>query len=92
MERLYIEEKQKSKQSVMKNKEIAKKKKKMNILIIVKTAMDSKDFVKINQLLKQVQGEKYYPNIFKVANDKSNIIIDYLEKEKLIYEIYTENE
>ena len=66
-------------------------KKTTSTLIIVKTAMDSKDYVKINQLLKQNQGEKFAPNIFKIATDKSKVIIEYLKKEGLNYEVYTEN-
>lgn len=57
-------------------------------LIIVKTAMASRDYVLINQLLKQIQGEKHAPNIFKVPATKSEVIIEYLKKEELIYEIY----
>jgi len=59
-------------------------------LIIVKTAMASTDYVKINQLLKQIQGEKHAPNIYKVLSNKSEVIIKYLKKEKLNYEIYNE--
>ncbi|CAG8435228.1 5940_t:CDS:2 [Ambispora gerdemannii] len=60
-------------------------------LIIVKTAMTSSDYVKINQLLKQIQGEKYTSNIYKVPTAKSEAIIKYLEQEQLNYEIYWKN-
>lgn len=61
-------------------------------LIIVKTAMTGEDYVKINQILKQIQGEKRTPNIYKIPATKSKVIIKYLEKEKINYEIYTKNE
>jgi len=67
-------------------------KKTTSTLIIIKTAMSGADYAKINDLLKQIQGEKFAPNIFKIATDKCATITDYLEKEKIIYETYTKNE
>ena len=57
-------------------------------LIYVKSTMEPKDYSTIRSILKQEQGEKIAPYIFKISDTK--IIKDYLDKERITYEIYQE--
>ena len=48
--------------------------------------MEPKNYSTIRSILKQEQGEKIAPYIFKVSDTKA--IQEYLDKERITYEIY----
>jgi hypothetical protein len=50
--------------------------------------MEPKNYSTIRSILKQAQGEKIAPYIFKLAETKS--LQAYLDKERIIYEVYQE--
>ena len=50
--------------------------------------MEPKDYSTIRSILKQEQGEKIAPYIFKLKSTQT--IKDYLDQEKITYEIYQE--
>ena len=52
--------------------------------------MKPRNYSTLRAILKEEQGEKVNPNIFKLANSQS--IRDYLEKEKIAYDIYEKKE
>ncbi|CAG8604008.1 7111_t:CDS:2 [Ambispora leptoticha] len=53
---------------------------------ISKSTMEPKDYSTIRSILKGEQGEKVAPYVFKVPNTKA--IQEYLDKERITYEIY----
>ena len=57
-------------------------------LIYIKSTMEPKDYSTIRSILKREQGEKIAPYIFKISDTK--IIKEYLDKERITYEIYQE--
>ena len=52
--------------------------------------MEPKDYSTIRSILKRERGEKIAPYIFKISDTK--IIKEYLDKERITYEIYQEGE
>jgi hypothetical protein len=48
--------------------------------------MESKNYSTIRSILKKAQGEKIAPYVFKMNDTK--ILEEYLDKEKITYEIY----
>ena len=50
--------------------------------------MEPKNYSTLRSLLKQEQGEKIAPYIFKLKSTQA--IKEYLDREKIIYEIYQE--
>jgi ASC-1-like (ASCH) protein len=58
----------------------------MEQLIIIRSVMKPRNYSSLRSLLKEEQGEKISPNIFKLSNIQS--IQKYLEREKIAYEIY----
>jgi hypothetical protein len=50
--------------------------------------MEPKNYSTIRSILKKTQGEKIAPYIFKLTETKS--LQAYLDKERIIYEIYQE--
>jgi len=48
--------------------------------------MEPKNYSAIRSILKQEQGEKIAPYVFKVSDTKA--IQEYLDKERITYEIY----
>ena len=48
--------------------------------------MEPKNYSTIRSILKQEQGEKIAPYIFKLSNTKA--IQEYLDKQRITYEIY----
>src|SRR5438128_9287522 len=57
-------------------------------LIYIKFTMEPKNYSTIRSILKKEQGEKIAPYIFKINDTK--ILEEYLDKEKITYEIYQE--
>ena len=57
-------------------------------LVYIKSTMEPKDYSTIRSILKREQGEKIAPYIFKISDTK--IIKEYLDKERITYEIYQE--
>ena len=57
-------------------------------LIYIRSAMEPKNYATIRSLLKQEQGEKVAPYVFKLENTYS--LQEYLKKEKITYETYRE--
>src|SRR5215469_5581562 len=55
-------------------------------LIYIKSTMEPKDYSTIRSILKQEQGEKIAPYVFKITGTKT--IKEYLDKERITYEIY----
>src|SRR5438270_13127209 len=55
-------------------------------LVYIKSTMEPKNYNTIRSILKQEQGEKIAPYIFKVSDTKA--IQEYLDKERITYEIY----
>ena len=51
--------------------------------------MEPKNYSTIRSILKQVQGEKIAPYVFKVSDTKA--IQEYLDKERITYEIYQQS-
>jgi hypothetical protein len=50
--------------------------------------MEPKNYSTIRSILKKEQGEKIAPYVFKINDAK--ILQEYLDKEKITYEIYQE--
>ena len=57
-------------------------------LIYIKSTMEPKNYSTIRSILKRERGEKIAPYIFKVSDTKA--IREYLDKERITYEIYQE--
>ena len=57
-------------------------------LIYIKSTMEPKNYSTIRSILKREQGEKIAPYIFKISDTKA--IKEYLDKERITYEIYQE--
>ena len=57
-------------------------------LVYIKSTMEPKDYSTIQSILKRERGEKIAPYIFKISDTK--IIKEYLDKERITYEIYQE--
>ena len=57
-------------------------------LIYIGSTMEPKNYSTLRSLLKQEQGEKIAPYIFKLSDSKA--IKQYLDKEGITYEIYLE--
>src|SRR2546421_11013025 len=55
-------------------------------LIIIKSVMKPKNYSTLRAILKEEQGEKITPYIFKLAD--ANHVCQYLEKERINFEIY----
>jgi len=62
----------------------------MEQLIVIRSIMKPRNYSNLRSLLKEEQGEKINPNIFKLRNSQS--ICGYLEKEKIAYDIYEKKE
>jgi hypothetical protein len=62
----------------------------MEQLIVIRSVMKPRDYSTLRALLKKEQGEKVNPSIFKLENSES--IRKYLEKEKIIYDLYEKKE
>jgi len=60
----------------------------MNELIIIKSIMKPRDYHNLRSLLKEEQGEKVAPYVFKALN--TGKIREYLEHESINYEVYDE--
>src|SRR5437016_3400780 len=57
-------------------------------LIYIKSTMEPKNYSTIRSILKKAQGEKIAPYIFKINNTQT--LQEYLDQEKITYEIYQE--
>jgi len=57
-------------------------------LIYIKSTMEPKDYPTIRSILKRERGEKIAPYVFKISDTKA--IREYLDKERITYEIYQE--
>src|SRR4051812_40765710 len=57
-------------------------------LIYIKSTMEPKNYSTIRSILKREQGEKIAPYVFKLSDTKA--IQEYLDKERITYEIYQE--
>ena len=57
-------------------------------LIYIRSTMEPKDYSTLHSLLKQEQGEKIAPYIFKLKSMQT--IKEYLDRERIIYEVYQE--
>jgi hypothetical protein len=57
-------------------------------LIYIKSTMEPKNYSTIRSILKKAQGEKIAPYVFKISNTQT--LQEYLDKEKITYEIYQE--
>ena len=57
-------------------------------LVYIKSTMEPKNYSTIRSILKQEQGEKIAPYVFKLSDTKA--IQEYLDKERITYEIYQE--
>jgi len=55
-------------------------------LIIIKSVMKPRNYSTLRAILKEEQGEKITPYIFKMANVSH--VCDYLEQERINFEIY----
>jgi len=55
-------------------------------LIIIKSVMKPRDYSALRAILKEEQGEKITPYIFKLGN--ANQVCDYLKQERINFEIY----
>ena len=55
-------------------------------LIYIRSAMEPKNYAAIRSILKQEQGEKVAPYVFKLNNTEK--IAEYLDKERINYETY----
>ena len=55
-------------------------------LIYIKSTMEPKNYSSIRSILKKAQGEKIAPYVFKMNDTK--VLEEYLDKEKITYEIY----
>jgi len=59
-------------------------------LIYITSTMEPKNYRTIRSILKKAQGEKITPYVFKINDTK--ILEEYLDKEKITYEIYQEEQ
>ena len=57
-------------------------------LIYIKSTMEPKNYSTIRSILKKAQGEKIAPYVFKINDTKT--LQEYLDQEKITYEIYQE--
>ena len=57
-------------------------------LIYIKSTMEPKNYSTIRSILKKEQGEKIAPYVFKMNDTQT--LQEYLDKEKITYEIYQE--
>ena len=57
-------------------------------LIYIKSTMEPKNYSTIRSILKKEQGEKIAPYVFKINDTQT--LQEYLDKEKITYEIYQE--
>ena len=57
-------------------------------LIYIKSTMEPKNYSTIRSILKKAQGEKIAPYVFKINDTQT--LQEYLDKEKITYEIYQE--
>ena len=55
-------------------------------LIIIKSVMKPRNYSTLRAILKEEQGEKITPYIFKLGN--ASHVCDYLKQEKINFEIY----
>ena len=62
----------------------------MEQLILIKSIMKPRDYSTLRAILKERQGEKITPNIFKMFDVRP--VKEYLEKENISYEIYNKND
>jgi hypothetical protein len=62
----------------------------MEQLIVIRSIMKPRNYSNLRSLLKEEQGEKINPNVFKLKNCQK--IQKYLEKEKIAYDIYEKRE
>ena len=58
----------------------------MEQLIIIRSVMKPRNYSTLRALLKKEQGEKVNPKIYKLENGRS--IQNYLEKQKITYDLY----
>ena len=56
--------------------------------IYIKFTMEPKNYSTIRSILKKAQGEKIAPYVFKINDNQT--LQDYLDQEKITYEIYQE--
>ena len=57
-------------------------------LIYIKSTMEPKNYSTVRNILKKEQGEKIAPYVFKINDTQT--LQDYLDQEKITYEIYQE--
>ena len=57
-------------------------------LIYIKSTMEPKNYSTIRSILKKAQGEKFAPYVFKINDTQT--LQEYLDQEKITYEIYQE--
>jgi hypothetical protein len=57
-------------------------------LIYIKSTMEPKNYATLRSLLKQEQGEKIAPYVFKLTNIQN--LQEYLKRERIKYETYQE--
>src|SRR5947199_263306 len=55
-------------------------------LIYIKSTMEPKNYASLRSILKQEQGEKIAPYVFKLENIQ--LLQEYLKQERIIYETY----
>ena len=58
------------------------------IYINIKSTMEPKNYSSIRSILKKEQGEKIAPYVFKINDTQT--LQEYLDQEKITYEIYQE--
>jgi len=56
--------------------------------IYIKSTMEPKNYSTIRSILKKEQGEKITPYVFKINDTQT--LQEYIDKEKITYEIYQE--
>src|SRR6185312_10113658 len=59
-------------------------------LIYIKSTMEPKNYSTIRSILKKEQGEKIAPYVFKINDTQT--LQEYLDQEKITYEIYQEEQ
>ena len=57
-------------------------------LIYIKSTMEPKNYSTIRSILKKEQGKKIVPYVFKINDTQT--LQEYLDQEKITYEIYQE--
>jgi hypothetical protein len=62
----------------------------MEQLVIIKSVMEPKDYSTLRALLKNQQGERITPYIFKLADTQP--VENYLSQQKIDYEVYNRKE